>query len=97
MFATRAIENGVDVATVSGLLGHADVTTTTHYYVHPRQEAMRRAMQSITPVARLTLPGRGCIPQPEQEQIQTPACPPCVCRRKKVLQDLGQTSDKRQI
>ena len=26
-FATRAIENGIDVATVSGLLGHADVTT----------------------------------------------------------------------
>ena len=33
-FATRAIEQGVDVATVAGLLGHADVTTTTHYYVH---------------------------------------------------------------
>lgn len=34
-FATRAIEQGVDAATVAGLLGHADVTTTTHYYVHP--------------------------------------------------------------
>lgn len=50
-FATHAIENGVDVATVSGLLGHADVTTTTHYYVHPRDEAMRNAMKQIAPVA----------------------------------------------
>lgn len=49
-FATRAIENGIDVATVSGLLGHADVTTTTHFYVHPRDEAMRAAMRGIVPV-----------------------------------------------
>ena len=44
MFATRAIEQGIDVATVSGILGHADTTTTTHYYVHPRDASMRRAM-----------------------------------------------------
>lgn len=49
-FATRAVECGIDVATVSGILGHADVTTTTHYYVHPRDEAMRRAMRSMRPV-----------------------------------------------
>lgn len=49
-FATRAIENGIDVATVSGLLGHADVTTTTHFYVHPQDEAMRAAMRGIVPV-----------------------------------------------
>ena len=49
-FATRAIENGIDVATVSGLLGHADVTTPTHFYVHPRDEAMRNAMRGVTPV-----------------------------------------------
>lgn len=49
-FATRAIENGVDVATVSGLLGHADVTTTTHYYVHARDDAMQNAMRGIAPI-----------------------------------------------
>ena len=49
-FATRAIENGIDVSTVSGILGHADVTTTTHFYVRPREKAMNRAMQSITPI-----------------------------------------------
>ena len=51
-FATRAVEKGVDVATVSGLLGHGDVTTTTHYYVHPRQDAMRRAMERLGPITR---------------------------------------------
>lgn len=49
-FATRAIENGIDVSTVSGILGHADVTTTTHFYVRPREKAMNRAMESIRPV-----------------------------------------------
>ncbi len=49
-FATRAIENGIDVSTVSGILGHADVTTTTHFYVHPRDKAMSRAMQTIAPI-----------------------------------------------
>ena len=48
-FATRAIEQGIDVATVSGLLGHADVTTTTHYYVHPRDASMRKAMAAVAP------------------------------------------------
>ena len=49
-FATRAIENGIDVSTVSGILGHRDVTTTTHFYVHPRDKAMAAAMQTITPI-----------------------------------------------
>lgn len=49
-FATRAIENGIDVSTVSGILGHTDVTTTTHFYVRPREKAMNRAMQIIAPI-----------------------------------------------
>ena len=52
-FATRAIEQGVDAATVAGLLGHADVTTTTHYYVHPREASMHRAMAAIEPVGKI--------------------------------------------
>lgn len=49
-FATRAIENGVDVSTVSGILGHANVTTTTRFYVHPREKAMTKAMANMTPI-----------------------------------------------
>ena len=55
-FATRAIEDGVDVATVSGLLGHSDTTTTMHFYVHPRDEAMRAAMRGIKPVGTAGFP-----------------------------------------
>ena len=49
-FATRAIEMGIDVSTVSGILGHANVTTTTRFYVHPRDKAMRNAMSTIAPI-----------------------------------------------
>jgi len=46
-FASRAVENGMAVSTLSGILGHADVTTTTHYYLHPREAEMRRATQGL--------------------------------------------------
>lgn len=86
-FATRAVENGVDVATVSGLLGHADVTTTTHYYVHPREEAMRRAMSAIAPVTQGYIGRRRSgIPNlaggNSVAEIEKPAR---VCRRRKTV------------
>jgi integrase len=53
-FATRGIENGIDVSTMSGILGHADVTTTVHFYVRPRDAAMEKAMLGIRPVSTQT-------------------------------------------
>ncbi len=44
-FATRCIERGCDVKTVSLLLGHADVETTLNLYVHPSDEQKRRAVE----------------------------------------------------
>lgn len=86
-FATHAVENGVDVATVSGLLGHADVTTTTHYYVHPREEAMRRAMSAVTPVTtayahRPAMFSFGAAAQ-QNSEMMSPAR--VCCRRKNVV------------
>ena len=52
-FATRAIENGMDVLTLSGILGHAQVATTETFYLHPRQAAMHRAMAQVSPVAAI--------------------------------------------
>ena len=52
-FATRAIESGVDVLTLSGILGHTDVSTTEHFYLHPRMESMHRAMSGIRPAASM--------------------------------------------
>ena len=46
-FASRAVEKGMAVSTLSGILGHADVTTTTHYYLHPREAEMRRATMGL--------------------------------------------------
>ncbi len=40
-FATRWIEKGFDVKTLSRVLGHADVATTLNIYVHPSLETMR--------------------------------------------------------
>lgn len=83
-FASRSVENGIDVATVSGILGHADVTTTTHYYVHPREEAMRRAMGTIRPITPTYTRPNVRIPQgvlPCAGKMES--VPQRVCRRRK--------------
>lgn len=93
-FATRAVENGVDVATISGLLGHADVTTTTHYYVHPREEAMRQAMAAVRPVSSGCRARKGVMPSGafgKKKQSESVAVAPRICRRRKNI-ELGHVS-----
>ncbi|MDP4093375.1 MAG: site-specific integrase [Bacillota bacterium] len=46
-FATRAIENGIDVKTLSELLGHEDVNTTLNLYVHSSEENKRDSMNKL--------------------------------------------------
>lgn len=46
-FATRAIEKGVDVKTLSVLLGHADVGTTLNRYAHVLDEQKRKTMDIL--------------------------------------------------
>ena len=46
-FATRCVEAGADIKSVSELLGHADIKTTLKLYVHPSMESKRRCIQSI--------------------------------------------------
>lgn len=46
-FATRCIEVGVDVKTLSELLGHADVSITMNTYVHSSMELKRRQMEKL--------------------------------------------------
>lgn len=46
-FATRAIEKGVDVKTLSILLGHADVGTTLNRYAHVLDEQKRKTMDVL--------------------------------------------------
>ena len=42
-FASVAITNGADIASVSEKLGHADKSTTLRLYTHADQESMKRA------------------------------------------------------
>lgn len=46
-FATRLIKNGIDIKTVSKLLGHEDPNFTAKIYVHPDIEMMRDAIATL--------------------------------------------------
>lgn len=46
-FATRCIEAGVDIKTLSEMLGHSDVKTTLNRYVHSSFELKQRSMQRL--------------------------------------------------
>ena len=47
-FATRCIEAGVDVKTLSEILGHSDVKTTLNKYVHSSMELKQNCMNKLT-------------------------------------------------
>ncbi len=46
-FATKALESGIDMKTLSLLLGHADISTTMNRYVHVLDKKRREAMNII--------------------------------------------------
>lgn len=47
-YATRCIEKGIDVKSVSEMLGHADIKTTLRLYTHSSMEHKKRAIQRIS-------------------------------------------------
>ena len=48
-FATRLIEQGVDIKTVSALLGHSSTKTTLDFYVHSLLQRQREAVERLNP------------------------------------------------
>lgn len=46
-FATRCIEAGVDVKTLSEILGHSNVSTTLNTYVHPSMEIKKNQIEKL--------------------------------------------------
>ena len=46
-FATRCVEAGVDVKTLSEILGHSDVKTTLNRYVHSSFELKQKSMKQL--------------------------------------------------
>lgn len=47
-FATRCIEAGVDVKSLSEMLGHANVGVTLNTYVHSSMELKRKQLEKLT-------------------------------------------------
>ena len=41
-FATNCVESGMDVKTLSVILGHSDVKITLNRYVHPTMDSKRK-------------------------------------------------------
>ncbi len=46
-FATNLIEAGVDVKSVSTMMGHSDISTTLDLYVHPSEESKAKAVNKV--------------------------------------------------
>lgn len=46
-FATMALQNGVDIRTVSGMLGHADPSFTLRTYTHTNPKMMEQAAATV--------------------------------------------------
>lgn len=46
-FATRCVELGFDVKTLSKILGHSSVTITMNRYVHPTMQMKRDNMERL--------------------------------------------------
>lgn len=47
-FATRAVENGMDIKTLSTILGHADIQTTLNLYAHTTQDHALSEMEKLS-------------------------------------------------
>lgn len=50
-FATRCIEGGMDIKSLSEILGHANVQTTLQMYIHPSMASKRAAMEAASMLA----------------------------------------------
>ena len=46
-FATRALENGMDIKTLSEILGHANASTTLNIYAHTSLETKKKQMRKL--------------------------------------------------
>ena len=47
-FATNCINSGMDIKSLSEILGHSDVKITLNCYVHPTIETKRQHMNSLS-------------------------------------------------
>lgn len=50
-FATRCVESGFDIKSLSEILGHANINTTLQRYVHPSIEAKKQQMDRLEEIS----------------------------------------------
>lgn len=50
LFATTLLDAGAPIGAVSRLMGHSRISTTVNVYYQPRQEEMKRAIDSLPPL-----------------------------------------------
>ena len=53
-FATRFVEVGVDIKTLSEILGHSSVSITLNRYVHPSMDVKRENIQRLSDLFSVT-------------------------------------------
>ncbi len=49
-FATNCIDNGMDIKSLSEILGHSDVQITLNRYVHPTMDTKRKYMDTLSSI-----------------------------------------------
>lgn len=47
-FATNCVDNGMDIKSLSEILGHSDVQITLNRYVHPSMDTKRKYMNALS-------------------------------------------------
>lgn len=52
-FATRCVESGFDIKSLSDILGHSDVKTTLNRYVHSTMNQKKKNMDLLVPLATI--------------------------------------------
>lgn len=57
-FATRCVECGFDIKTLSEILGHASVAITMNRYVHPSMESKQKSMDKLSELIRVNNLGK---------------------------------------
>lgn len=67
-FATEAVRSGMDVKSLSEILGHAGVKITLERYVHPSEEQKKTAMETF--FCSQSLPS--CLPSESSETLAPP-------------------------
>ncbi len=47
-FATNCVDNGMDIKSLSEILGHSDVQITLNRYVHPSMDTKRKYINALS-------------------------------------------------